>query len=102
MLPGRDRPLNAKKAPHTREVYAQQGRAGPAGNRRPDPKTHAPERRKRLPRHPNTPQETLMKLTCYVESYGERGGFLGSPASQTLFRETALGQSTAMETQVGR
>ena len=102
MLPGRDRPLNAKKAPHTREVYAQQGRAGPVGNRRPDPETHAPERRNRPPRRPKTPQEALMKLTCYVESYGERGKFLGSPAFKTLFRETALGQSTAMETQVGK
>ena len=98
MLPGQDRQRNAKKARRTREVCAQQGRAGPAGNRRRDPKP-TPLRGETAPK---TPQEAVMKLTCYVESYGERGSFLGSPAFKTLFRETALGQTAAMETQVGR
>ena len=45
---------------------------------------------------------TVLKPTLYNESHGERGSFLDFPANKTLFRETALAQTTAMETEVGR
>ena len=61
-------------------------------------KRHAPDEQN----HPKTSPMTVLKPTLYNESHGERGSFLDFHANKSLFRETALAQTTAMETEVGR